>query len=258
MKYITVTIILYLFVCTANITQAACPLDHISIGCNFDNEPNTLDDTQLYLDVSKKYRRSIIEGSWPQDYYKNWYYQMLPSGWGGGYLLGEPGLDFVSDPNQKPQLDFDLKIECVGISDGLIVLDTNMQPLIEQPGEIFDYTANPSYTHVHLTYRATTDTQSQWFTFYVYDALGNYEPSEICTIVFCRPPMPGDIHVDRVVDILDLDKLCAFWLAQTEETQLAIDGLAALDVFDGTDINRDYRINMLDFSQVAQNWLLSE
>jgi len=256
MKHLTFIIIILLTAYTGTLVQAACPLDHILIGCNPDGEPNTLDDTMLYMDYSNKYKRSTLEGNWPEDYYKNWYYPMSP-GFGGAYFLGEPGLDFVNDPNKTPQLSFDLKVECVDLSSDLIVLDSDMQPLIEQAGDIFNYTSNQTATHLHLNYRVAVggQDQTQWFTFRVYDALNYYQPSETCTLIFCQPPIPGDVYVDNVVDVLDLEKLVAYWLLFSNQTLLNIDGLAAIDVFDGTDINRDYNVDFADFSILANYWL---
>lgn len=237
--------------------QAACSLDHILVGCNPDGDPNTLDDNDmLYLNCFKKYRRCTLEGNWPDDYWKNWYYAMEP-GWGGICYLGEPGLDFIDDPNCTPQNNYDLKVECIALSDDLTVHDSSLNILIEQPGDIFDYTTsgNP-IPHIHLTYRVSAggESQTQWFTFRIYDAQGNYQPSEECTIIFCQPAIAGDIAVDGVVNILDLEKLAEHWLLASNETQLNVFGEAAIDSFNGTDINRDYQINFMDFALLAENW----
>lgn len=259
MKDITRILILVLSIVSTHIVWAACPKDHIAIGCNADGEPNTLDDMQLYLDISQKYRNSALEDDTSAEDYQHWYYEMSAGGFGNtSYFRSQPGLDFVSDPNQTPNGDFDLKIHCVAISDGLTILNDSLQPLIEQAGDSTDYTDNAAYTHVHLTYRAATETQPQWFTFYIDDDAGNYEPSETCTIIFCQLPLSGDIHTDGVVDILDLEKLAAYWCNPTDTTSLTSEGLAERDVFDGADINRDYRVDMLDFAYLAENWLFSE
>lgn len=251
------TILIFFMLCSLSYVQAACSLDHILVGCNPDGDPNTLDDNDiLYLDCFKKYRRCTLEGNWPDDYWKNWYYAMEP-GWGGICYLGEPGLDFVDDPNSTPQDNYNLKVECIALSDNLAVLDDSLNILIEQPGDTFDYTTsgNPA-PHVHLTYRVSAggENQTQWFTFHIYDVLGNYQPSEECTIVFCQPVIPGDIAVDDVVDIADLEKLAENWLLVSDETQINIFGQAAIDSFNGTDINRDYQIDFMDFVLLGENW----
>lgn len=257
MKNFCLTVFIIFALCLISPARAACPLDHIIICCNPDGDPNTpADNNVLYFDYTEKYKRSTLEGDWPDDYWKNWYYPMSP-GWGGSCYLGEPGLDFTDDPNRTPQGSYDLKVECIALSADLTALDSNLQVLIDQPGDIFSYasSSNP-VSHVHLTYRVAAggQYQTQWFTFRIYDALNNYQMSEECTILFCQPAVPGDIYVDGVVDILDLETLSEYWLSVSNQTQLNIFAQAAIDSFNGTDINRDYHIDVIDFAQMAENW----
>jgi len=115
---------------------------------------------------------------------------------------------------------------------------------------------------MHLQYWAP-DTQLHWITYRIYDAFYDpgppetgYRPSEPITVVFGRAPLAGDIHVDGYVNLLDLEKLAFFWLSFSESTAYNTNGQAKIDMFDRADINRDYVVDFIDYSLLAQDWLL--
>ena len=59
--------------------------------------------------------------------------------------------------------------------------------------------------------------------------------------------LPGDVNLDDVVDLVDLQRI-------------AIDWLSPIDCDTGckvTDLNRDRKVNLLDFARLAEGWLMS-
>lgn len=222
-------------------TQAACSLDHLLIGCNPDGDPNTTQDNdKLFFDCSQKYRNTPAD--WQADYY------LLSKSFFGDYRLGEPGIDVITAGVRAitgiKNTDYRIMVECVSISPDLRVLN-GTTVVLSQAGDEFNHSALYD-NHVHLTYYlpdAAAAARLQWVTLRLYDALGRYQPSLTCTIVFCQPPAPGDIVVDGFVDAVDLVEFCKKWL---------IDGAdRSNDFYERADINRDGTVNILDFAALS-------
>ena len=256
--------------CLTTVLQAACPLDHFLIGRNPDGINGTDDDLKLYVDTTQKYRHSDPANSGDSTWL-NWYYPMYYSTRSQRFSIGEPGFDLLAnDPNHQligtASIDYSLIIECVDISEGFRAREPYGTFTLDEAGDSFCH-SELSDPHVHVSYQlpwpsGTNDpNETYWITYQIYDNLEDdnmYEASDTFTVVFLNKPIAGDIHVDRVVDILDLEKLAWFWLQASNQTQLNADGLAAIDYFDGADINRDYQVNLSDFVWIAYNWLLIE
>lgn len=254
--------------------QAACPFDHLVIGCNPDNEPNTLDDNVLIIDTCDLYRRSDPANR-DQHTWRHWYYTLFP--FGSKYYIPEPGFGQFhhpdeagtfqfEDPNQcltgTKNVDYCIMVECVDISAGLEgYLSLGSSAVLTAPGDAFNHSSvSDSTGHMHLYYLAP-DTELHWITFRVYDAFFDpdhpetgYRPSDPITVVFGSPPSAGDIHVDGTVDILDLEKLVSFWLLSDTTHEWNDWGQAACDLFDRADINRDYRVDLLDYQFLSEQW----
>ncbi len=276
MKRILISII---FLCLSFLLsgslQAACPFDHLVIGCNPDNEPNTLDDNVLIIDTTDLYRRSDPNNR-DQHTWLHWHYPLFP--FGDKHYIAEPGFGQFHHPDEAgvfqfedpnrclvgvKDVDYRIMVECLDISpDFEAYISLGGDPVLTSPNDAFNHSnVSGSTGHMHLYYLAP-DTQPHWITFRVYDAFYNpgppetgYCPSEPITVVFGSQPIPGDIYVDGSVNLLDLEKLAFFWLSLPESTEYNTYGQAKIDMFDRADINRDYGVNFLDFSMLAQNWL---
>ncbi len=236
--------IFFIIIGLAFTAHAACSLDHLLIGCNPDGDPNTThDNDKLFFDCSQKYRNT--PANWLADYYH------IPKSFFGDYRLGEPGIDVAAAGVQGltgvKNVDYRIMVECVSISDDLSVYN-GTTAVLSQAGDTFNHSAL-SDDHVHLTYYVPNGAGAaklQWVTLRLYDALGRYQSSEPCTIVFCQPPQVADIAVDGFVDAGDLAALCSKWLLD--------DADRSNDFHERTDINRDGKVNLLDFAVFYQNW----
>lgn len=248
MKGHDMRIIFLIIIGLAAAVNAACSLDHLLVGCNPDGDPNTTQDNdRLFFDCSQKYRNTPAE--WFADYYP------LPKSFFGDYRLGEPGVDVITAGARAitgaKNVDYRIMVECVSISDDLRVLN-GTAVVLAQTGDEFSHSALYD-NHVHLTYyvpNAAAAAKLQWVTLRLYDALGRYQPSMPCTIVFCQPPAPGDIVVDGFVDAADLAEFCKKWLADGADR--------SSDYHERADINRDGTVNILDFAVFGAFYGLGE
>ncbi|MBN1816960.1 MAG: hypothetical protein JW828_06340 [Sedimentisphaerales bacterium] len=246
---------------TAVFGYADCPLDHLLIGCNPDGVWGTKDDHTLFLDCSQKYRHSDPEHSGDPTW-KYWHYPMYYNARYQRYQIGEPGFDVFGpeDPNHMLQglagVDYHILIECVSISPGLIARDPAGRQL-DEPGDTIDHSML-SESHLHVQYRWPLsgdefDPNSLcWITYRLHDTLADdqlYASSEEVTILFFNDPPPGDLIVNHSVDEWDLSRFLRFWLFD--------EGGRNNDYYERADINRDSRVNLLDFSMLAQNWRYS-
>ncbi len=248
-----VTILLFL---TFHV-KAECPLDHFIIGVNEDGIWGTCDDNKLFVDCWQKYRSSG---------YVNWYYPLSESIFSDyKWRIGEPGFDgfqgtnpnasYTYDPNRCldgiPDEDYRIIVKCVSISSGFRAVHKDCpQFTIDQIGQSFNHSeihALRGDPHMHMSFRAVDGTSLFWITWQMYDALGQYEPSEPFTIVFNTEPLAGDLVVDGTVDIYDLDELSYYWLES--------EGSAHNDYYERADCNRDGVVDFGDFSMLALNWL---
>ncbi len=235
-----------------------CSLDHFIIGINEDSISGTDDDNKLFVDCWQKYRRSGTPS------YVNWYYPLSESIFSGyKWRIGEPGFDgfqgsnpnggYTYDPNRclvgTPDQDYRIMIECISISSGLKAVHKDIpQFTIDQAGQSFNLSSiHGGDPHMHFSYRAVDGTSLFWITWQMYDALGQYEPSEPFTIVFNTEPLAGDLVVDGTVDINDLTALSYYWLRD--------EGSISNDYYERADSNRDGKVNLLDFAILASNWL---
>ena len=253
MRYLTVTVSLFMFWLPS--VRAGCPIDHILIGCNPSGIVETDDDMQLFFDVTQKYRQSdpnqVGESTW-----LNWYYPMSEPGWlsPNHYRRQVPGFDWNSAPAHQLDGDYEVWIECIAISPGLDARTGDASVTITKAGDEFYFDG-----HFHMWYRvpeAQADpNQAYWITFQAYDKLGNYLPSEPTTIVFMNAPLEGDLTLDGTVGRADLMFFLDYWLAYSDATRYNARGQAAYDLFERADINRDYRVDIADFSILAQQWL---
>jgi len=240
----------------SGICVADCPLDHFLIGINQDGVLGTADDNKLFADSTQKYRHSdpnnISEPTW-----LNWYYPMYYNSRFNRYNIGEPGFDVIKseDPNHQlvgvPNVDYRIMIQCVGLSPNFSALQSTLNILVDEIGDEFNHSVL-SDPHLHLEYRAPAppagqELQLQWITYYLYDALGTYQPSEPFTVVFVKDPLDGDLVVDGVVDENDLAQFCEYWLLDA--------GSRRNDFYQRADINRDGAVNITDFVLLARNWL---
>jgi hypothetical protein len=264
--------------CTCVPLRAGCPYDHLVIGCNADGEPNTPDDWVLFLDVSHMYRRSDPNHR-DQPTWLNWYYTLFPFGGDPGastFVIGEPGFDVYHHPDEPgiydhedpnrclvgiKNVDYRIIVECVDISPGFKGL-INYTPVLIQVGDTFNHSALPD-SHVHLQYTVPAPGNIlHWIQYRVYDEFhdpdnpnSGYQPSQPITVVFGQNPVQGDIRVDRSVDILDIEKLAERWLLQSDCQIWNDRGQAAYDLFDRSDVNRDYVVDLADFALLTAHWL---
>ena len=274
MKIISVIMLVICLICLLSVPlQAACPYDHLIIGCNRDGEPNTPDDNILYLDTQDLYRRSDPDNR-DQYTWLNWYYTLYSTG--SSWFIAEPGIGLFhhpdepgtfqfEDPNRcmvgTKDIDYRIIVECVDISPDFYAA-ISFSPVLTQPGNSFNHSSNSDNNgHMHLQYFASHN-QLNWISLRVYDEFydpdnpdSGYQPSDSVTIVFGTSPAPGDICVDGSINLLDLEKLAAFWLRAGSSQQYSSLGQAAWDLFDRADINRDYAVDILDFESLSQNWM---
>jgi len=245
---------------------AECPLDHFIIGINEDGISGTDDDNKLFVDCRQKYYSS---GEPP---HVNWYYPLNESIFSDyKWRIGEPGFDgfqgtnpsaiYTYDPNRclvgEPDQDYRIMLECISISDPNLRAVHKDYPkfTIDQIGQSFNHSQihdQREDPHMHLSYRADDGTNLFWITWGMYDALGQYEPSDPntsvpFTLVFNTEPLAGDLVVDRTVDIYDLAELNYYWLRD--------EGSIYNDYYERADSNRDGNVNLLDFAMLASNWL---
>jgi len=264
MRYLPTIILSFITVTLISVPlYAQCSLDHLIIGRNEDSEPNTPDDNKLFIDSWQKYRHSDPDPANPVDY-RNWYYPLFKSFFPTyPYRIGEPGFDVYSgsvppnyynfDPNRCPSgirnVDYQLVIECVAISPGLVARLNDYLPnfYLSAPGDKLHYSQLP-VDHIHFSYRAEDNVNLYWISFCVYDELddGNqYQPSEPFTIVFNLEPLPGDLYVDGSVDIADLTRFVYYWLCD--------DGSRHNDFYERADADRNGFVNLMDFAFLAAN-----
>lgn len=239
---------------------AECPLDHFIIGINEDGVLGNDDDNKLFVDCSQKYRSSGTPS------YVNWYYPLSESIFSDHkWRIGEPGFDafqntnpdasYTYDPNRcpvgTPDQDYRIMIECISISSGLRAVHKDYpQFTIDQIGQSLNHSeihALRGDPHMHMSYQAVDGTSLFWITWQIYDALGQYEPSEPFTLVFNTEPLAGDLVVDGTVDIYDLAELSYYWLRD--------EGSIYNDYYERADSNRDGKVNLRDFAMLASNWL---
>ncbi len=248
-------IIVSIVVCWLPSARAGCTLDHILVGCNPSGIEGTGDDTQLFFDVTEKYRQSdpnqIGESTW-----LNWYYFMSePGGFSPDhYSQSRPGFDWNSAPAHQLEGDYDVWIECIAISPGLEASETGPGVRINKAGDEFYFDG-----HFHMRYRIPKSqadpNQAYWITFRAYDKQHNYQPSEPVTIVFMNAPLAGDLTLDGMVGLADLLFFMDYWLDYSDAARYNARGQAAYDLFERADINRDYAVDMADFAILARHWL---
>lgn len=251
-------------------SRADCAYDHLEIGCNEDGEPNTPDDNSLFLDVHHLYRRT--DPNHRDDYtWLNWYYTLYPVGGdpdASTFVISEPGFDLIhadEDPNRcltgTPNSDYRIVIQCLDLSPGFQAASLFEEILLDEAGDAFAH-SDLSDPHVHLYYTAPAPGDSlHWIRYRAVDAFydpadpnSGYQPSRPVTVVFGRKPLDGDIHVDGHVNLLDLEKLTAAWLMENDCPVWNPNKQAAFDLFDRADINRDYRVDLLDFNDLTRHW----
>ncbi len=252
-------IIIFLSVVTVQVC-AECPLDHFIIGINEDGISDTDDDNKLFVDCRQKYRSSGTPS------YANWYYPLSASIFSDyKWRIGEPGFDGFQGTNPNaiytydlnrcpvgtPNMDYRIMIECVSISSGFRAVHKDYpQFTINQIGQSFNHSeihALRGDPHMHMSFQAVDGTSLFWITWQMYDAMGQYEPSEPFTLVFNTEPLAGDLVVDGTVDIYDLAELSYYWLRN--------EGSINNDYHERADSNRDGNVNFLDFAVFASNWL---
>jgi hypothetical protein len=232
--------------------MAACPLDHFLIGCNEDGINGTVDDNELFADCSNIYRHSDpVHNQDPT--WLNWHYPLYYSMIYHDYNIGEPGFDTIKADvpehclSGTPMVDYDIMVEVVSISPGLRgVFQGSPSFTISQVGDSFNHSTF-SDPHMHFTWRAPTNNQLYWVTFQIYDAINKYKESKPFSIVFVQDPLGGDLVIDGKVDINDLAEMCYYWLSEN--------GSRENDYYQRADINKDGRVNLLDFVLLANNWL---
>jgi len=238
---------------------AECPLDHFIIGCNRDGLWGTADDNDLFVDSTQKYRDS---GEEP---YSHWFYPLQQSIFTKyPFRIGEPGFDvfqatnpnatYTYDPNRAligdPDRDFRLVIECIRLSSGLRAVHKDYpQFTIDQVGQSFCHSEIQVVRqdgHMHMSYQADTASALRWITWQIRDEAGVYGPSDPFTIVFNAEPVPGDLIVDGVVDLLDWIRFSGHWL----RTDASLEN----DFHERADANRDGIVNLIDFAMLASHW----
>ncbi len=252
-------LIIFLLFVTVHV-YAECSLDHLIIGINEDGTSGTDDDNKLFVDCRQKYRHSGTPS------YVNWYYPLSESFFTDHkWRIGEPGFDafqgtnpnasYTYDPNRcpvgTPDQDYRIMFECISIASGFRAVHKEYpQFTIDQIGQSFNHSdihALRDNSHMHMSYQAVDGTRLAWITWQLYDALGQYEPSEPFTIVFNAEPLAGDLVVDGVVDTDDLAELAYYWLRN--------EGSICNDYYERADLNRDGDVDLLDFAMFALNWL---
>jgi hypothetical protein len=232
---------------------AACPLDHFEIGINADGIAGTADDNELFVDCSQIYRHSDpAHNEDPTWLY--WHYPLYYSLIYHNYYIGEPGFDTIKadDPNHclfgTPNVDYDIIVEVTSITSGLTAASVDVSPAftLANAGDSYSHSiyADP---HLHMKYRASTNTKLYWITFRMYDAIGKYQPSEPFSVVFVQDPPAGDLAIDGVVDIYDLAEFCHYWLEDN--------GGKSNDYYERADASKNGKVDFADFAMLAVNWL---
>ncbi len=252
-----ITFTALLAVVLIRVSRADCPLDHLKIGCNPDGVWGTPDDNRLFVDCAQKYRHS--DPSSPSDpAWLHWHYPMYYNVRYNRYEIGEPGFDLLcedEDPNRAlvgtPNVDFRIVIECVSIRSGFSARNATLGILLDEAGDSFNHSElfDP---HVHMEYRAAAPDGAEklhWITFRLRDDLGGYQSSGEFSVVFIRDPLDGDLVIDGTVNPLDLQQFASYWLNGS--------GDYVNDFHERADINRDSRVDLLDFQKLARQWLSS-
>jgi len=231
-----------------------CPLDHLLIGCNADGVYGTADDDVLFVDCYQKYRHSDPMNTGAATWL-NWYYPMYYNPRYDRYQIGEPGFDLnrSTDPNHvltgMPNEDYRIIVECVSTAPGFSARNQNLGITLDSAGNSFNH-SGLSDPHLHLEFRAPSPAgsdQLHWMTFRIKDQVGKYKTSEIFTVVFVKAPMEGDLYIDGKVDLLDLERWIYYYLKGG--------GSRYNDYYERADINRSGRVDIVDFSLLAANWL---
>jgi Dockerin type I domain len=236
----------------SGLVVADCPLDHYSIGINADGITGTEDDNRLFVDCSQIYRHSDPDNSSDETWLYR-HYPMYYSAIYNRYQIGEPGFDEIgNDPNRQLQgtanIDYQIYVECVSVRTGLSARNTTYGIVLDSAGDMFCHSVL-SDPHIHLQYRvgAPLADGPYWITYRVFDAMGRYETSQEFTLVFIEDPAAGDVIVDGAVNLSDLQRWLDYWLLEN--------GNNANDYYNRCDINRDRRVNLIDFAILAQNWM---
>lgn len=250
-------LIILTYLSIVGLCNADCPLDHFLIGCNPDGIIGTSDDYKLFVDCTQKYRHSDpLHSGNPT--WLNWHYPLYYNPRYDRYAIGEPGFDTIKaeDPNRQLQgtanVEYRIIIECISIKQGLIAKNSALGIELNESGDAINH-SSLSDTHLHLEYRVTAPsggTDLQWITYVIYDQLGKYEQSEPFSVVFVKYPLSGDLVVDGAVDMNDLAELCYYWLQDN--------GSKSNDYYERADTNRDGKVDFIDFSLLASNWLQTE
>lgn len=250
---------IYLLLFCASVLNAACSLDHVIIGVNEDGISGTSDDDVLFVDCSQKYRNAANSNA-------DWYYPLSSSIYSSyKYRIGEPGFDcfqsgdedagYTYDPNRalsgQPTVDYNLVIECVSLASGFrAVYKDYPQFTIDAEGQSFDYSSihyQHDDAHMHMSYQGVESGNLYWVSWKITDTTGAYEDSQVFTFVFNVQPELGDIYIDGLVDIKDLESFLLSWLNS--------DGSKANDFYERADIDRSGQVDIIDFAILADNWM---
>jgi hypothetical protein len=257
-------------VAAASSVFAACPLDHVSIGCNADGTANTEDDYQLWLDKTQLYRHSDPDNETGETW-AYWFYPLVGPDFWGEYYWDQPGFHQMwssTDDTHKivgtPNVDYRLIAECLRISPGLRAEDDAYNIIFSQPGDTLNLSALALH-HAHLFFIAADPDRLYWITLRIRHEFinpsnpanqppGGYAPSDEYTIVFGELPDAGDIYVDGAVKARDLAKLAKYWLCSADPDDPNTPDPRQVDYFDRADINRDHHVDLCDFAELAANW----
>jgi len=233
---------------------AECSLDHMLIGCNEDGITGTVDDNTLFVECTQKYRHSDANDNGSATWL-NWHYPLYYNSRYNRWQIGEPGFDIIKsdDPNRQligtANVNYRIIIECVSIKSGFSARETTLGILFDQAGDSVNHSALAD-KHLHLEYRAPSpagETDLQWITYYLYDELGKYQPSQPVSVVFVKDPPAVDLVIDGVVNIYDLAEFCCFWLQDN--------GGKANDYYERADVDKNGQADFHDFALFASNWM---
>ncbi len=179
------------FSISGSVAFADCPYDHLLVG---------QDEGTLFLDTPQLYRHWNADWGTNLNPYGQEYYEFTEM-YGGGYIRVEPGFAESTDPMHALEgtrgTDYNILVERVFATPGLLFFDDLMQPILTADGSTFALSDYANH-HVHMRYHlpdGLDPTLPYTVSYRLTDTTGTYADSDVYTFNLGAAPEPATLSL---------------------------------------------------------------